>query len=57
MLSDAIVPLLLTLKVASLATILASLLGIALGKTLGRRHTFTRDVAESRMNSRPALLT
>ena len=47
MLSDAIVPLLLTLKVASLATILASLLGIALGKMLGRRHTFTRDVAES----------
>ena len=47
MLSDAIVPLLLTLKVASLATILASLLGIGLGKLLGRRRTFTRDVAES----------
>jgi molybdate transport system permease protein len=47
MLSDAIVPLLLTLKVASLATLLASIAGIALGKLLGRRHTFTRDVAES----------
>ena len=45
--SDAIVPLLLTLKVASLATLLASIVGIALGKLLGRRHTFTRDVAES----------
>ena len=44
---DAIVPLLLTLKVALLATILASFVGIALGKLLGRRHTFTRDVAES----------
>jgi molybdate transport system permease protein len=47
MLSDAIVPLLLTLKVASLATILASLGGIAIGKLLGRRRTFARDVAES----------
>ena len=47
MLSDATVPLLLTLKVASLATVLASILGIALGKLLGRRKTFTRDVAES----------
>jgi molybdate transport system permease protein len=47
MLSDAIVPLLLTLKVASLATLLASIVGIALGKLLGRRRTFTRDVAES----------
>jgi molybdate transport system permease protein len=45
--SEAIVPLLLTLKVASLATILASIVGIGLGKLLGRRHTFTRDVAES----------
>src|ERR1700742_4992851 len=45
--SDAIVPLLLTLKVASLATVLASVIGIAFGKLLGRRHTFTRDVAES----------
>jgi molybdate transport system permease protein len=47
MLSDAIVPLLLTLKVASLATILASILGIVIGKALGRRRSFTRDVAES----------
>jgi molybdate transport system permease protein len=47
MLPDAIVPLLLTLKVASLATVFASIAGIALGKMLGRRHTFTRDVAES----------
>jgi molybdate transport system permease protein len=47
MLSDAIVPLLLTLKVASLATLLASFIGIALGKLLGRRHTFARDVTES----------
>jgi molybdate transport system permease protein len=47
MLSDAIVPLLLTLKVASLATIFASLFGIAFGKLLGRKRTFTRDVAES----------
>jgi molybdate transport system permease protein len=47
MVSDAIVPLLLTLKVASLATILASLVGVALGKLLGRKRTFTRDVAES----------
>lgn len=45
--SDAIVPLLLTLKVASLATILASILGIVVGKMLGRRRSFTRDVAES----------
>jgi molybdate transport system permease protein len=45
--SDAIVPLLLTLKVASLATILASILGIVVGKVLGRRRSFTRDVAES----------
>lgn len=47
MLSDAIVPLLLTLKVASLATIFASLVGVAFGKLLGRKRTFTRDVAES----------
>ncbi|HEX4482029.1 MAG TPA: molybdate ABC transporter permease subunit [Rudaea sp.] len=47
MVSDAIVPLLLTLKVASLATILASLVGVALGKLLGRKRTLTRDVAES----------
>ena len=45
--SNAIVPLLLTLKVASLATILASILGIVVGKMLGRRRSFTRDVAES----------
>jgi len=45
--SDAIVPLLLTLKVASLATVLASIVGIALGKWLGRHRTFTRNVAES----------
>ncbi|HEX3896021.1 MAG TPA: molybdate ABC transporter permease subunit [Rudaea sp.] len=45
--SDAIVPLLLTLKVASLATVLASIFGIAIGKSLGRRRSFTRDVAES----------
>jgi molybdate transport system permease protein len=44
---DAIVPLLLTLKVASLATIFASILGIVVGKMLGRRRSFTRDVAES----------
>ena len=47
MVSDATVPLLLTLKVASLATVFASALGIAFGKLLGRRRTFTRDVAES----------
>lgn len=47
MFSDAIVPLLLTLKVASLATILASIVGIVIGKMLGRRRTLTRDVAES----------
>ncbi len=47
MFSDAIVPLLLTLKVASLATFFASILGIAVGKWLGRRRTFARDVAES----------
>ena len=47
MLPDAIVPLLLTLKVASLATLLASIVGIVVGKLLGRRRTFTRDVAES----------
>ncbi len=47
MLPDAIVPLLLTLKVASLATIFASLVGVAFGKLLGRKRTFTRDVAES----------
>jgi molybdate transport system permease protein len=47
MFSDAIVPLLLTLKVASLATILASIVGIVVGKMLGRRRTLTRDVAES----------
>jgi len=45
--SDAIVPLLLTLKVASLATLFASIVGITIGKALGRRRTFARDVAES----------
>src|ERR1700759_859493 len=47
MVSDAIVPLLLTLKVAASATLLASLLGIALARLLGRRRSLTRDVAES----------
>ncbi len=47
MVSDVLVPLLLTLKVASLATMLASIVGIIMGKLLGRRRTLTRDVAES----------
>ena len=47
MVSDALVPLLLTLKVASLATMLAAIVGIIIGKLLGRRRTLTRDVAES----------
>ncbi|MEP6484942.1 MAG: molybdate ABC transporter permease subunit [Rudaea sp.] len=47
MLSEAIVPLLLTLKVATLATVFASIVGIAVAKFLGRRRTFARDVVES----------
>lgn len=45
--SGALEPLLLTLKVALLATLAASVLGVAFGKLLGRRRSLTRDMAES----------
>lgn len=45
--TGAIAPLLLTLKVALLATLIASLLAIACAKALGRKRGFVRDAAES----------
>jgi molybdate transport system permease protein len=45
--ADIITPLLLTLKVALVATLLASLLGVVAGKALGRRSSMARDVTES----------
>lgn len=45
--TGAITPLLLTLKVALLATLVASLLAIACAKALGRKRGFVRDAAES----------
>jgi molybdate transport system permease protein len=45
--AGAITPLLLTLKVALLATLVASLLGIACAKALGRKRGVVRDIAES----------
>jgi molybdate transport system permease protein len=47
MLAGAITPLLLTLKVALLATLIASFLGIACAKALGRKRGIVRDVTES----------
>jgi molybdate transport system permease protein len=47
MFADAGTPLLLTLKVAFFATLLASLLGIIGGKALGRRSSIGRDITES----------
>jgi molybdate transport system permease protein len=43
----ALTPLLLTLKVALLATLLAGVFGVATAKLLGRRSSIARDVAES----------
>lgn len=45
--TDALTPLLLTLKVALLATLLATVFGVAIGRLLGRRKSVARDVAES----------
>jgi molybdate transport system permease protein len=45
--SGALEPLLLTLKVALLATLAASAFGVACAKLLGRKRSLTRDVAES----------
>jgi len=45
--ADAITPLLLTLKVALLATALATVFGVAIGKLLGRKRSLLRDTAES----------
>ena len=45
--TDALTPLLLTLKVALLATVLATVFGVAIGKLLGRRRSLLRDTAES----------
>jgi molybdate transport system permease protein len=45
--TDALTPLLLTLKVALLATALATVFGVAIGKLLGRRRSLLRDTAES----------
>jgi molybdate transport system permease protein len=47
MLSQAIVPLLLTLKVASLATLLALLLGVAVGYLVARHDFPGRDVLDA----------
>ncbi len=45
--NDALQPLLLTLKVAALATLLALVAGVACARALGRRRTLARDLAES----------
>jgi molybdate transport system permease protein len=45
--ADALVPLLLTLKVALLATLLALLVGVACARLLGRQHSMSRDIGES----------
>lgn len=45
--SGVLEPLLLTLKVALLATIAAALPGVACAKLLGRKRSLARDVAES----------
>jgi len=47
MFAEALTPLLLTLKVAVLATLLATLAGVLCARTLGRRRSFPRDLAES----------
>jgi molybdate transport system permease protein len=45
--SDVLTPLLLTLKVASLATILAAIAGVICARVLGRRRSFAREGIES----------
>jgi len=45
--ADALSPLLLTLKVALLATLLALLLGVACARLLGRKRSLPRDIGES----------
>ncbi|HZP67196.1 MAG TPA: molybdate ABC transporter permease subunit [Rudaea sp.] len=47
MAGDALTPLVLTLKVAVLATLLAAFAGVACARALGRRRSFARDVGES----------
>jgi molybdate transport system permease protein len=47
MASDAITPLLLTLKVALLATLLASLVGVFCARMLGRKRGLVRDTFET----------
>jgi len=46
MAGDALTPLLLTLKVAVLATLLATLAGVLCARVLGRRRSLPRDLAE-----------
>ena len=50
----ALTPLLLTLKVALLATLLAGVCGVATAKLLGRRSSIGRDVAESLLTLKSA---
>ena len=45
--ADVLTPLLLTLKVASLATILAAMAGVICARALGRRRSFARESIES----------
>ncbi len=45
--ADVLTPLLLTLKVASLATILAAIAGVICARALGRRRSFAREGIES----------
>jgi molybdate transport system permease protein len=47
MFAEALTPLLLTLKVAVLATLLATLAGVVCARSLGRGRSFPRDLAES----------
>jgi molybdate transport system permease protein len=44
---DVLTPLLLTLKVAACATVLAAFAGVACARALGRRHSFARASIES----------
>jgi molybdate transport system permease protein len=45
--ADALTPLLLTLKVAALATLVATIAGVACARLLGRTRSLARDVGES----------
>jgi molybdate transport system permease protein len=45
--ADVLTPLLLTLKVAAFATLLAAIVGVVCARTLGRRRSFARESIES----------